>query len=248
MTLPNISIPLNIPIDIPTMLHPPLVHFAVAIPVLVLLFEVINLFLKSKSLKIITSSLLFLTIAILFGAYLTGTADGKAVMDSGSFGGVADLKEHKLLGIYLVYASAVIFIFKLLSLVINKTGFRVFYVLLLIGFTASVLHQGKEGGELVYKHGANVKQQSDDFDDDEKTEEKAEEKTTPPTKEEETTKAPEETEKETKENTEKLTPLPNVTKEVEKKAEEIKDEIKTVETNTSLVTPIKSGENNNSHE
>ncbi len=247
MTLPNISIPINIPIELPTLLHPPLVHFAVAIPVLVLLFEIINIFLKSKSLKIITSSLLFVTIVIFFGAYLAGITDGKAVIDSATFSGIANLKEHKLLGIYLVYASAVIFIFKLLSLVINKTGFRVFYVLLLIGFTASVLHQGKEGGELVYKYGANVKQQADDFDDNEKTEEKTEEKITPPAKEEETTKAPEEIEKETKENTEKLTPLPNVTKKVEKKAEEIKDEIKTVETNTSLVTPIKSEENNNSH-
>lgn len=224
MTLPNISIPINIPIELPTLLHPPLVHFAVAIPVLVLLFEVINIFLKSKSLKIITSSLLFLTIVIFFATYLAGITDGKVAIDSGSFSGIADLKEHKLLGIYLVYASAVIFIFKLLSLVINKTGFRVFYVLLLIGFTASVLHQGKEGGELVYKHGANVQQQKDDFDDDED-----EDKTVTPTKVEEKVKEP--------------TPLPKAPEEVEKK-----EEVKKVETNTSLVTPIQPEENNNSNE
>jgi len=170
MTLPQISIPVNIPFDIPTMLHQPLVHFAVAIPVLVLLFEIINIFLNSKSLKIITSTLLFLTIAILFSAYLTGTADGKAAIDSGTFNALNDLKEHKLLGMYLFYGSIGIFVFKLLSLVINKTGFRVFYVLLLIGFVASVLHQGKEGGELVYKYGANVKVQSDDFDNDDEDE------------------------------------------------------------------------------
>ncbi len=224
MTLPNISIPINIPIELPTLLHPPLVHFAVAIPVLVLLFEVINIFLKSKSLKIITSSLLFLTIVIFFATYLAGITDGKVAIDSGSFSGIADLKEHKLLGIYLVYASAVIFIFKLLSLVINKTGFRVFYVLLLIGFTASVLHQGKEGGELVYKHGANVQQQKDDFDDDEDKD-----KTVTPTKVEEKVKEP--------------TPLPKAPEEVEKK-----EEVKKVETNTSLVTPIQPEENNNSNE
>jgi len=139
MTIPQISIPVNIPLDIPGMLHPPLVHFAVVIPVLVLLFEVVNIFLNSKSIKIITSTLLFLTIALLFGAYLTGTTDGKLAIDSGTFNAIDELKEHKLLGMYLFYASIGIFIFKLLSLFINKTGFRVFYVLLLVGFVSSVL-------------------------------------------------------------------------------------------------------------
>jgi len=223
MTLPQISIPVNIPFDIPTMLHPPLVHFAVAIPVLVLLFEVINIFLKSKSLKIITSIFLFLTIAIFFGAYLAGTADGKAAIDSGTFNAMSELKEHKLLGMYLFYASIGIFVFKLLSLVVNKTGFRIFYVLLLIGFVASVLHQGKEGGELVYKYGANVKVQSDDFDDDEDEDTKAPAKVEQPAKQKEETKK----EEETKEK-EQLQPSTN---------NEVKTDENTVE--KTVVTPIK---------
>ncbi len=256
MTLPNISIPIHIPIEIPTMLHPPLVHFAVAIPVLVLLLEIINLFLKTKSLKIITSTLLFLTIFILFGAYLAGITDGKAAIDSGSFSGVSELKEHKLLGTYLVYASAVIFIFKLLSLVINKTAFRVFYILILIAFTSSILHQGKEGGELVYKYGANVKLQSDDFDDDEEDSEKAtakETKTEQSTKskettEENTTTQPKETPKQEEEikneeetNSSKLqnsTTTPKAPEELEKESQEA----------TTEVTPIQTKENNNSNE
>ena len=223
MTLPQISIPVNIPFDIPTMLHPPLVHFAVAIPVLVLLFEVINIFLKSKSLKIITSIFLFLTIAIFFGAYLAGTTDGKATIDSGTFNAMSELKEHKLLGMYLFYASIGIFVFKLLSLVVNKTGFRIFYVLLLIGFVASVLHQGKEGGELVYKYGANVKVQSDDFDDDEDEDTKAPAKVEQPAKQKEETKK----EEETKEK-EQLQPSTN---------NEVKTDENTVE--KTVVTPIK---------
>ena len=170
MTLPEITIPLQVPIELPTLLHPPIVHFAIALPVLILLFEVINLFLNSRSLKVITSLLLFLTVFILFGAYLSGVTDGKAVIDSETFKGMADLKEHKLLGIYLVYASIALFVIKLLALVINKIGFRIFYILLSILFVASILNQGKEGGELVYKYGANVQVQSDGFDDDEEDE------------------------------------------------------------------------------
>lgn len=213
MTLPNISIPVHIPYDIPTMLHPPLVHFAVVIPILVLLFEIVNIFLNSKSLKIITSSLLFLTIIILFGAYLAGTTDGKAAIDSGNFNALSELKEHKLLGMYLFYGSIGVFIFKLLSLVINKTGFRIFYVLILLGFITGIVHQGKEGGELVYKYGANVQVQKDDFDDDE------EEKTVPVKTEQ---KAPEASEKQK-------------TKEIKK--------VQTAEENQTLVTPTKEENN-----
>ncbi len=164
MTLPDISIPIHLPIEIPTLLHPPIVHFAVAIPVLILLFEIINLFLKSKSLKITTSLLIALTVLIIFCAYLTGKTDAKVVLDSGTFNEVADLKEHKLLGIYLVYATVIIFVFKLLSLVINKTGFRIFYVFLLTLFVISILEQAEDGGKLVYKYGANVQIQNNNKD------------------------------------------------------------------------------------
>ena len=164
MILPDISIPIHLPIEIPTLLHPPIVHFAVAIPVLILLFEIINLFLKSKSLKITTSLLIALTVLIIFCAYLTGKTDAKVVLDSGTFNEVADLKEHKLLGIYLVYATVIIFVFKLLSLVINKTGFRIFYVFLLTLFVISILEQAEDGGKLVYKYGANVQIQNNNKD------------------------------------------------------------------------------------
>jgi uncharacterized membrane protein len=173
MSLPNISIPaVNIPFDIPTLLHPALVHFAIAIPVLVVIAEILNLMIKGRGIKIVSSLMMFLLIVILFGAYLTGTTDGKAAIDSG-FNAMEELKEHKLLGIYLFYGSIVIFVLKLLSLVINKTGFRVFYILVLFGFLAGIIHQGKEGGELVYKYGANVQVKSDEFDDDEEIETKA---------------------------------------------------------------------------
>jgi len=157
MSLPNITIPaVNIPFDIPTLLHPALAHFAIAIPVLIVIAEILNLFINGKGVKIISSIFMFLLIAIFFGMYLTGVHDGKVAMDSG-FGALDELKEHKLLGIYLFYASIFVFVLKLISLGVNKTAFKIFYILVLIGFLAGVIHQGKEGGELVYKYGANVK-------------------------------------------------------------------------------------------
>ena len=178
MSLPQISIPaVNLPIEIPTLLHPVVDHFAIAIPVLLVVLEILNLFFKSKSLKITTAILWFVMIGIFFVAYLTGVHDAKVALDN-DFSAVSELKEHKLLGMYIVYASVGVLILKLLSLLINRTGFRVFYILVLFGFLASVLHQGKEGGELVYKHSANVMPQKDEFDDDDEDEDKTSTKVT----------------------------------------------------------------------
>jgi len=247
MSLPQISIPaLNIPFDIPTLLHPPLVHFAIAIPVLIVIAEILNLVINGKGVKIITSFMMFLLIIILFGAYLTGTTDGKTAIDSG-FNAVSELKEHKLLGIYLFYGSIFIFVLKLLSLLINRAGYKLFYILVLFGFLAGIIHQGKEGGELVYKYGANVKVQSDEFDDEEDTKEQKTVETTDIKKEpvKETTKTQPQTQtteqeskkeeqtspnKEIKKEEEKTTILDKKVeeekKEVEKKIEEKKEEAK----------------------
>ncbi len=222
MSLPQITIPaVNIPFDIPTLLHPALAHFAIAIPVLVVIAEICNLFIKGKGIKIMSSLFMFLLIVIFFAMYLTGVHDGKVAIDNG-FGAVGELKEHKLLGIYIFYASIFVFVLKLISLTVSKTGFKVFYILVLIGFLASILHQGKEGGELVYKHGANVQMQKDDFDDED-------EKATPTVKEQKNESVENKAEKaKTTEKVEKAEKKEE-TKVPEAKKEVSKDEHKAVE-------------------
>jgi len=155
--LPPLEIPpLNIPIDIPALAHPAIVHFAIAIPVIVLLIEIFNTFFKKRVLSVTSLFMLMLLVVIALGAYLSGGVDGKQAAESLSSDAMATLKEHKLLGVYLVYASAVILFFKILSMLFNAGFIRFLFVLLLIGYGALSLYQGKEGGELVYKHGANV--------------------------------------------------------------------------------------------
>jgi uncharacterized membrane protein len=195
MGLPEISIPtVDIPFDIHPLLHPSMVHFAIAIPLLVIVAEILNLILKGKGVKIVSSIIIFLLIVILFMTYLTGVTDAKVATDSG-FTALGELKEHKLLGIYLFYGSIFLFILKMISLGVNKTGFRVFYILVLFGFLAGIIYQGKRGGELVYKYGANVQthkkvSKKTKDEDSKKTEQK-------------TTKVKTEKEKEKKEKEEK---------------------------------------------
>lgn len=178
MTLPALSIPeIPIPLEIPELLHPAIVHFVIAIPVVVLLLELYNLGVKRRSISLFSLFLLIIIAVAMFGAYLTGGVDGKATWDILSMEGQAELKEHKLLGVYLVYASLGLVLFKLLFMAIRKTIGRIIFILILGGFIAVTLNQGKEGGELVYKYGANnevVIELKDDIADAEDDEDSSE--------------------------------------------------------------------------
>ena len=168
MELPQIAIPKAIvdmiPMDqVPAIVHPPLVHFAIVLPIMIVLLELVNIIVKTgetpeepKGRGVSTLSfLLILAMVVIFGAaYVSGSVDGKAAWDALGTEGQAALKDHKLLGTYLVYGSLVLLVFKFISLAGAKS--RVLFLLLALVFATGTLKQGKEGGELVYEYGANV--------------------------------------------------------------------------------------------
>jgi len=156
MTLPEIKLPnIELPFDIPTLLHPAVVHFVIAIPVVIFLLELYNLFTKRRSIGAFSFVLLLVTIAMLSIAYLTGLTDGKEAYELLTTDGQAELKAHKLLGIYVIFVALAVLVFKLLAMT-GKGFFRFIYFISLVGLIGITLNQGKEGGELVYEHGANV--------------------------------------------------------------------------------------------
>ena len=156
MNLPVFDIPVpNLGFDIPVLMHPPLVHFAIVIPVFILILEIINIFMKRRGLTVTTFVFFTLLIVIFFAAFVTGKTDGSEAWDMLTKAGQADLKEHKLIGIYLLLASVVVLFLKLFAMALRTWWMKLLYLLVLIGFVGAVLYQGKEGGELVFKHGAN---------------------------------------------------------------------------------------------
>ena len=172
MSLPNLTVPIELPIDIPVLLHPALVHFAIAIPVIVLLLEFINLFFKKRALSVFSLFLIAVVVIMMATAYFTGSTDGKEAYSALATAGQAELKEHKLLGAYLLYGSIALLVIKLIFMLFSNIIARLFFLLILIGFTAVTLKQGHDGGELVYKYGANnqaiedIKSDKDDLKDE----------------------------------------------------------------------------------
>ena len=148
---------IKLPVEIPLLLHPAVVHFAIALPVVALLLEVSNIFIKRKCVGVISSMLLFLAAIVYIAAFFTGKTDGSEAYSLLSSEGKEELKEHKILGIYLVYGIGAIFVLKLIFAAISSRVAKLIFTILLAVFVGFALKQGKDGGELVYKYGANVK-------------------------------------------------------------------------------------------
>ena len=157
MNLPPLSIPdFPLPFAVPHMIHPLFVHFAIALPVVIILFELVNLGTKRKAIGVMSFVMILLLVAAYAGAYLTGITDGKEAAKMMSPEAKDALAAHKQLGVYLVYGSLVVLLFKLISAAVNRFPARLIFLLILIGFTLTAFNEGKKGGELVYKYGANV--------------------------------------------------------------------------------------------
>jgi len=159
MQLPDITLPkVELPFDIPVLLHPSVDHFVIALPVVILLLELMNLVMKKKAVSGVSFFLIVLTVIASVGAYFTGLVDGKEAYPALTEAAKEALADHKLLGTYLMLASGVVLFFKLLSMITGKRIIRVLYILILIAFVAGIFEQGEDGGELVYKYGMNVEQ------------------------------------------------------------------------------------------
>ena len=156
MTLPEIVLPkVDLPFDIPVLLHPAVVHFLIAIPVVILLLEIMNLMMKKKAVGGVSFFLIILVVVAAIGAYFTGLTDGKEAFPALAEAAKSELGAHKLLGTYLLLGSTVLLFLKLLAMTGNKV-LKGLYILALIAFVILMFKQGKEGGELVFEHGLNV--------------------------------------------------------------------------------------------
>ncbi len=157
MGLPELSIPFEAPFVLPLLAHAPLVHFAMVLPIVVLIIEILNLMLKRRILSFLSLGFMFLMMMAFFMVYFSGKVDGSEAFDLLSLHGQEELKEHKSLGGLLVYVVFILFLFKSAIVVSQNSTLKAMFVLFMIGLLSLILLQGKHGGELVYEHGANNK-------------------------------------------------------------------------------------------
>ena len=157
MNLPPLTIPdFPLPFEIPAMMHPAIVHFAVALPVVIILLELINLAVRRKVLGSISFVLMVLMVLVYLGAYLTGAVDADKAKSLLSPEAKTLLDAHKSGGIWMVYGSVVVIVFKLISVTVKKIPVRIVYLLVLGLFFWGATSVVQKGCALTYKHGVNV--------------------------------------------------------------------------------------------
>jgi len=144
-----------IPIAIPEHIHPLFVHFAIALPIVILIIELYNLIARRRSIAVLSLLFMVLLAVVIFGAILTGATDAKLANVSSEVKDI--ILEHKAIATYLLYGVGVLIILKLLSMFVAKNLFKIAYVIFTIIFIAVTFYNGKLGGSLVYEHGVNVK-------------------------------------------------------------------------------------------
>lgn len=131
ISIPEIPLPSSITDFISTYLGAYLVHFLVAIPVIVLLLELYNLGTKRRSISLFSLFMLIILLILVVAFYLNGSSE--------------------LITVYLVYASLALLIFKLLFMALRKTIGRVIFTIMLSGFAFVTLMQVNTGGVFAKK-------------------------------------------------------------------------------------------------
>ncbi len=160
------------------LLHPPLVHFAIVLPLVALFFQIAysvsNNYLYSQwSSRILVVAALFMV-----GAWYTGGLQGQDVYPLLSEEGQSILKQHKDIGFYLMIATIILAILKLIACKARNVVLETIVLIGLLAASSALAYQGLIGGDVVYKHGGGVENHSDGLDclaEQEEEEEESEE-------------------------------------------------------------------------
>ncbi|UFS62457.1 hypothetical protein LOH54_12515 [Sulfurimonas sp. HSL-3221] len=139
------------------LLHPPLTHFAIALPVVTAVFGLLFLITRKEGLSKITARMLVVTALVMIAAWYTGSKAGPEIFDYLSKDGKHELLEHKNLGLYLAIAFSLIAVVQFLGCQLKKFAIQAVAILLLFAATVMTFVQGKDGGEIVYNHGMPFK-------------------------------------------------------------------------------------------
>ncbi len=153
--------------------HPAVVHFALVLPVLALLFQVMALSTKNDSYRRASNYMFFFGAIAVFMATLTGRLAGPDVAPLLSGEGKGLFKEHMEIGYKLAVFYLLLVVLKIISIFAKNRIFRAIMAILMVAGVAGLFIQAQHGGELVYKYAAGV-ELPDEFGDDDDDEDEDE--------------------------------------------------------------------------
>jgi len=139
-------------------LHPPVVHFAIALIITGILFDVLGFILKKESLKHAGFWTILFGIFAVWGAMFTGH-EAEELVEDAIKGTVAYqlLEEHDEIGEILPWIVTVLGIMRMFLFFRPNNKLFVIYLIAGLLVAGAIGYQGRTGGKLVFEYGVGVK-------------------------------------------------------------------------------------------
>jgi uncharacterized membrane protein len=139
-------------------LHPPFVHFVIALPVIALFSQFTYFVTKDKAYSKAAFRIVGFAMLASFLAVISGIEDAQKIIENQKIleEGVSLLNNHKTFGFVVVATLIATSIVKWLAISKDSSFYENVSLVLIIGLLIVSLYQGRSGGVLVYQYSAGV--------------------------------------------------------------------------------------------
>ena len=142
-------------------MHPPFVHFVVALPVVALFSQFTYMVTKDKAYSKAATRIIAFALLVSLFAVMSGLSDAEKIMNANKIleDGVNVLNNHKIFGFVVVAILFVTTLTKWFALSKNSSRLEYLSIALIILASMTSLYQGKNGGSLVYQYSGGIDNQ-----------------------------------------------------------------------------------------
>ena len=146
------------------LLHPPLVHFAIVLPVIAMFFQIAYSVSNNATYSKCSAAALVITALVMVATWYTGGLEGEDIYPLLSDEGQATLKLHKTFGLFLMIGVIALALVKVFAYRARSVVLETIVLMGLLVTSSALIYQGLLGGDIVYKYGAGVENHSDGID------------------------------------------------------------------------------------
>jgi len=139
-------------------MHPPFVHFVVALPLVALFSQFTYMLTKDKAYSKAATRIIAFALLVSFFAVASGLNDADKIMHANTIlqDGVNVLNNHKTFGFIVVFLLLVTTVTKWFALSKNSSRLEYLSIALIILVFMTTLYQGRSGGSLVYQYSGGI--------------------------------------------------------------------------------------------
>ncbi len=139
-------------------LHPPFVHFVVALPVAALFAQLTFLATKERTYAKVSLRILAFTLLMGVFAYFTGEIDAEKIQAAQTMvpGGIQALEAHQSFAFWVLAILFATIVIKWIAAAKESLSWEKLALGMILLSIAATLYQGNKGGSLVYKYAAGI--------------------------------------------------------------------------------------------